>query len=95
MASKSDPNTEALDKYAKGWSRGDINIIYPVLENSYTFNMPGMEAPVKLQDFKQFFVQFRTDIAAGGGPALDSDVFMKFKTVIRRQVREVYRVQTT
>ena len=69
MASTSDPNTvltennwvmntEALDRYAKGWSRGDINIIYPILENSYTFNMPGMEEPVKLQDFKHFFVQF-------------------------------------
>ena len=68
MASTSDPNTALTENY---W----IMNTEALDRYAYTFNMPGMEAPVKLQDFKQFFVQFRTDIAAGGGPALDSDVY--------------------
>ena len=86
MTNINDPNTQALDLYAKGWSRGDVNMIYPILENTYTLDMKGMEKPVNLQDMKQFFLQFRTDVAAAGGPGLDSDVFMKFKNVIRRPV---------
>ena len=83
-----DPNIAALDLYAKGWARGDMNTIYPVLDKSYTFAMSGMEEPVKLENLKQFFSQFRSDVATGGGPATDSDTFMRFTNIIRRQVRE-------
>ena len=83
----SDDNTAALDQYARGWGRGDTSIIYPVLDRSYTFTMTGMDEPVKLDNFKQFFVQFRKEVEAGGGPGIESDVFMKFTNVIRRQVK--------
>eukprot|EP00091_Calanus_sinicus_P003470 TRINITY_DN13638_c0_g2_i2.p1 TRINITY_DN13638_c0_g2~~TRINITY_DN13638_c0_g2_i2.p1 ORF type:complete len:132 (-),score=58.80 TRINITY_DN13638_c0_g2_i2:90-458(-) len=81
-----EPNTAALDQYARGWGRGDTSIIYPSLDTSFTFIMTGMEEPVKLDKFQQFFVQFRKDVEAGGGPGVESDVFMKFTNVIRRQV---------
>jgi hypothetical protein len=83
---KTDTDTAALDKYAKGWGKGDLSIIYPVLDKSYTFAMTGMEKPVTLGKFKKFFKQFRKDAEAGGGPALESDHFMKFTNVIRRKV---------
>ena len=84
----SDHNTVALDQYARGWGMGDSSIIYPVLDMSYTFTMTGMVEPVKQDNFKQFFVQFRKEVEAGGGPGVESAVFMKFTNVIRRQVTD-------
>ena len=61
----SDSNTAALDMYARGWSRGDGNILYFVLDKSFTFIMTGMEQAVKQENFQQFFAQFRKDVEAG------------------------------
>merc|ERR1712123_481285 len=47
--------------------------------------LTGMEEPVKRENFRQFFAQFRLDAAAGGGPAIESEEFMMFTNVIRTQ----------
>ena len=69
---------------------GDLNIVYPVLGHSYTFHLKGMKEPVKLNQFKKFFVQFRKDAAAAGGPAVGSNKFMMFQNVIRRKVKKYW-----
>ena len=79
-----DPNTAALYKYAKGWGGGKLSIIYPVLDKS--FSLTGLEEPIKLDNFKNFVVQFRKNAEAAGGPGVESDDFMKFTNVIRRKV---------
>ena len=49
-----------------------------------------MKEPVKLNQFKKFFVQFRKDAAAAGGPAVGSNKFMMFQNVIRRKVNKYW-----
>ena len=89
----SDPNTEALDQYAKGWEKGDSSIIYQVLDMSYIFTSRVQKGPgipnyyrVTRDGFKQFLVDLRKAVAEKGGPAIESDDFMKFTNVIRRKV---------
>ena len=51
----SEQNTIALDQYALGWGKGDPSLVCSVLDQSYTFTMTGMDQPVKLDNFVQFF----------------------------------------
>lgn len=79
-------NNQVLDTYSHGWSLGDSNIIYKVIDKSYTFSgLPNME-PVEKESFKEFWVNFRSSIESGGGPVQGSSDFMKFKNIIRRKV---------
>merc|ERR1719187_1447746 len=78
-------NAAALDLYAQGWARGDINTFFPVLADTYTFQL-NEEDPVAVSGIFQFFEKFRSDVAAVGGPAYDADTFMKFTTSIRRRI---------
>ena len=81
-------NIVALDIYSLGWARGDSAIILRVVDDSYTFSgLPGME-PVAKQDFRGFWVNFRSSIEDGGGPKAVSGEFMKFKNIIRRKVTQ-------
>ena len=68
---------------------GDLSIIYPVLDKSYTFAMTGMEEPVTRDKFRKFLKQFRKDAEAEGGPGVESEDFNKFTNVIRRKVTEI------
>ena len=85
----SDQNTLALDQYALGWNKGDPLQILPVLDKAYTLTMSGMDDPIKLDNFVQFFIEFRKDAEAAGGPEAGSDAFMKFKNIIRRQALDI------
>ena len=65
---------------------GDSSVIYEVLNDSYKFSgLPNMD-PVEKEKFKDFWVDFRSNIESKGGPKITSDEFMKFKNVIRRKV---------
>merc|ERR1712200_104422 len=79
-------NNKALDIYADGWAKGDSDIIYEVLNDTYKFSgLPNMD-PVEKEKFKAFWVDFRSNIESGGGPPTTSTEFMNFKNVIRRKV---------
>ena len=77
-------NNAVLDTYSLGWARGDSDIIYRVVDDSYTFSgLPNME-PIDKINFKMFWVNFWSNIEDGGGPKSVSGEFMKFKNINRR-----------
>ena len=92
--SLTDPNKLALDQYATGWEKVDSNIVYPVIGNTYTFTITG-EDPVPRDQFKQYVVTLRKEVVEGGGPAVESDDFMRFTKVNRKQVAEIIQDNIT
>ena len=83
---KGDNNNLVLDEYNLGWGKGDSEIIYSVLDESYTFTgLPNTE-PVNKDSFKFFWRNFRNSIEDGGGPKVSCGEFMTFKNVIRKNI---------
>ena len=80
---------DALDRYMRAWSRGNLTIMETVLDQSFTFTMTGQGEPIIIMrnGFTNFFKQFMKTIEDGGGPTVTyTSPLMTFTNVIRRQV---------
>ena len=88
-----DPNTLALDQYARGWEMGNSSIIYPVLLRTFKFTLRDEQfndliRPVTRDVLKDFMDILRKKVAEHGGPST-SDRFMKFTHVNRTKVTKI------
>ena len=64
---------------------GAGRIMYPVLDELYHFEIKG-QRHVFRTDFLRFWASVRTNVADGGGPAVESNDFMRLTNVNRKQV---------
>ena len=88
-----DPNTLALDQYARGWEMGNSSIIYPVLLRTFKFTLRDEQfndliRPVTRDVLKDFMDILRKKVEEHGGPST-SDRFMKFTHVNRTKVTKI------
>jgi len=77
-------NEKALDKYGHAWRVGDMSLCLTVLDARYTFSGVSPE-PVGRRDIHKFFIKFREQAAAAGGPVITSDDFLRMTNVIRKE----------
>ena len=79
-------NKIALDTYAIGWKRGDADIVYEVLDDTFSLNIPEMDMNIGKEDLKQFLAGFRSTVDQIGGPKINSTHFKNYKNRIQRKV---------
>jgi len=77
-------NEKAMDKYGHAWRVGDMSLCLTVLDARYTFSGVSPE-PVGRREIHKFFIKFREQAAAAGGPVITSDDFLRATNVIRKE----------
>jgi hypothetical protein len=77
-------NEKAMEKYGHAWRVGDMSLCLSVLDARYTFSGVSPE-PVGRRDIHKFFIKFREQAAAAGGPVITSDDFLRMTNVIRKE----------
>jgi len=80
-------NEMAMDKYGHAWRVGDMSLCLTYLDARYTFSGVSPE-PVGRRDIHKFFIKFREQAAAAGGPVITSDDFLRMTNVIRKEWAE-------
>jgi hypothetical protein len=73
-----------MEKYGHAWRVGDMSLCLSVLDARYTFSGVSPE-PVGRRDIHKFFIKFREQAAAAGGPVITSDDFLRMTNVIRKE----------
>ena len=59
---KPDPNMKALNVYRKGFSTGDIDLIFQVINEQFQFTwVPGRNKMNK-SEYKNFFLEFKSSV---------------------------------
>jgi len=80
-------NEKAMEKYGHAWRVGDMSLCLNILDARYTFSGVSPE-PVGRRDIHKFFIKFREQAAAAGGPVITSDDFLRMTNVIRKEWHE-------